>query len=206
MRYRDRIAYLGALSLFLSAIEILIPRIIPFFRIGLANIPVMAALGLPVWDFSILLFIKAAGTSYISGTLFSPFFLMSLSQTVLAGFTMFFLKKVSKRISVYSISAAGALVSDAVQIGIASLYAGKGALSILPIMLILSLPASILTAAVSKRIEIPEISYQMEINGEEKRSSRTAILAFILSALALIPIGNPTMAAAAAVSCMRFHA
>ena len=59
MRYRDRIAYLGALSLFLSAIELLIPRVIPFFRIGLANIPVMAALGLPVWDFSILLFITA---------------------------------------------------------------------------------------------------------------------------------------------------
>lgn len=204
MRYRDRIAYLGALSLFLSAIELLIPRVIPFFRIGLANIPVMAALGLPVWDFSILLFIKAAGTSYISGTLFSPFFLMSLSQTVLAGFTMFFLKKVSKRVSVYSISAAGALVSDAVQIGIASLYAGNGALSILPIMLILSLPASILTAAVSKRIEIPEISYTIENSGEEK-SSRIAILAFILSALALIPIGNPAMAAAAAVSCIMFQ-
>ena len=44
MRYRDRIAYLGALSLFLSAIELLIPRVVPFFRIGLANIPVMAAL------------------------------------------------------------------------------------------------------------------------------------------------------------------
>ena len=205
MRYRDRIAYLGALSLFLSAIELLIPRVIPFFRIGLANIPAMAALGFPAREFSILLFIKALGTSYISGTLFSPFFLMSLTQTVLAGFTMFFLNRFSKRISVYSISAAGALVSDMAQIGIASLYAGRGALSLLPVMLILSLPASILTAAVSKRIEIPEISYQMETNGEEKHSSRTAILAFILSALALIPIGNAAIAAAAAVSCIIFQ-
>ena len=205
MRYRDRIAYLGALSLFLSAIELLIPRVVPFFRIGLANIPVMAALSLPINEFSILLLVKAIGTSYISGTLFSPFFLMSLTQTVLAGFTMFFLKRFSKRISVYSISAAGALVSDAAQIGIASLYAGRGALSLLPVMLILSLPASILTAAVSKRIEIPEISYPAENSGEEKHSSRMAILAFILSALALIPIGNPAMAAAAAVSCIIFQ-
>ena len=205
MRYRDRIAYLGALSLFLSAIELLIPRVVPFFRIGLANIPVMAALSLPINEFSILLLVKAIGTSYISGTLFSPFFLMSLTQTVLAGFTMFFLKRFSKRISVYSISAAGALVSDAAQIGIASLYAGRGALSLLPVMLILSLPASILTAAVSKRIEIPDIPYPAEYIGKEKLSSRTAIIAFILSALALVPIRNTAMAAAAAVSCIIFQ-
>ena len=45
----------------------------------------------------------------------------------------------------------------------------------------------------------------IEYIGKEKLSSRTAIIAFILSALALVPIRNTAMAAAVAVSCIVFQ-
>jgi heptaprenyl diphosphate synthase len=47
-RPSDRAAALfGALSLFLSAIDYLLPKPLPFMRIGLANLPLLLALGIP---------------------------------------------------------------------------------------------------------------------------------------------------------------
>ena len=202
MRYPAKVAYLGALSLFFSAVELFIPSILPFFRIGLANIPVIAALGLPASDFMMLLLIKAIGTSYVSGTLFSPFFLMSLVQTILAGSGMYFLRKISRSISVYSISAAGALISDISQIAVASIYAGRGAFPLLPVMLMLSLPASIITAAISKRIEISEIALGSD-TGIKTRPLNIAL--FLLSAMALASIDGVTARIAAFAGCLIFQ-
>ena len=41
MQSRDKIAYLGALSLLMSLAELFVPRPLPFFRLGLANIPLL---------------------------------------------------------------------------------------------------------------------------------------------------------------------
>ena len=202
MRYQARIAYLGALSLFFSAVELFIPSLLPFFRIGLANIPVIAALGLPFTDFLMLLLIKAIGTSYVSGTLFSPFFIMSLVQTIVSGTGMYLVKRAAGSASVYSVSAFGALLSDIAQIAIASAYAGRGAFSLLPLMLVLSLPASLITAAVSKRIEIPDIKAGFSA---EESDNRPAMLLFLLSALALASVRSILPLAASAAGCLIFQ-
>lgn len=42
----DIIALLAALALMLSSIEYIIPKPVPFLRLGLANLPVLISLGL----------------------------------------------------------------------------------------------------------------------------------------------------------------
>ena len=55
----NRIALLGAFSMFLSTIEYLFPRPIPFMRLGLANLPVILALEiLPAPSYFLLVLMK----------------------------------------------------------------------------------------------------------------------------------------------------
>jgi len=115
----NEIAILGAFCLFLSAIEYMIPKPLPFFRIGLANLPLMLAcnfFSLP--SYLILICIKVFGQALITGTLFSYVFLFSMSGTFLSALCMFFLSRVftDKRISFVGIGTAGALVSNLSQL------------------------------------------------------------------------------------------
>jgi len=119
------IAMLGAFCLFLSAIEYMIPKPLPFFRIGLANLPLMLALDiLPFPSFFILVCIKAFGQALITGTLFSYIFLFSITGTFLSALLMFFLRRsIGKdRITFIGIGTAGALVSNVSQLVLAYVF------------------------------------------------------------------------------------
>ena len=182
MRSRDRIAYLAALSLLMSAAELLVPRVLPFFRLGLANIPILMALGLDLRSFIMLLLLKGIGNAYISGTLFSIFAIMSIIQTLASGLTMYVLSRILReRISIYAISAMGALSSTIAQIAMATLYAGRGTLAFLPLMLALSLPSSILVAVLSRRLRIPEDIPTID-DGQRTGSSKATVGAMLVSA------------------------
>ena len=156
MQSRDKIAYLGALSLLMSLAELFVPRPLPFFRLGLANIPLLLGLTMDVGPYMALLLVKAIGNSYVSGTIFSPFALMSLAQTFASGMAMYGAGRLGERISIYSVSLLGAAVSSAVQIAVAALYAGRGVTAFLPLMLAVALPSSLLVAYIAKRIRLPE--------------------------------------------------
>ena len=68
----DATALLGALSLFLSTLEYLIPKPLPFIRLGLANLPILIALFLLPPKFIFLLIgLKILGQGLVNGTLFS---------------------------------------------------------------------------------------------------------------------------------------
>ena len=68
---RKNIALLGAFCLFLSTIEYVIPKPLPFMRIGIANLPLMLALDIfPFRTFLVLTGIKVLGQALITGTLF----------------------------------------------------------------------------------------------------------------------------------------
>ena len=54
MQSRDKIAYLGALSLLMSLAELFVPRPLPFFRLGLANIPLLLGLTMDVGPYMAL--------------------------------------------------------------------------------------------------------------------------------------------------------
>ncbi|MDR0909583.1 MAG: Gx transporter family protein [Spirochaetaceae bacterium] len=122
---RKDIALLGAFCLFLSTIEYMIPKPLPFMRLGLANLPLLLALN--IFDFKsflILLFIKTLGQALITGTLFSYIFLFSLCGTILSGLTMFGLRRLcpAKLMGFVGIGAAGAFVSNLSQLALAYIF------------------------------------------------------------------------------------
>ena len=77
-------AWFGALCFFLSTIEYMIPKPLPFLRLGLANIPILLAIDiLPLPAYSVLVLLKILGQGLIGGTLFSYIFLFSAAGSVL---------------------------------------------------------------------------------------------------------------------------
>ena len=131
----SRLPVLAALSLFLSTVEYMIPKPLPFMRLGLANAPLLIALRLPPSSFFMMVFVKILGQALISGTLFSYIFLLSLSGTTLSATAMYLLRRASseKYMSLAGVSITGALVSNITQIALARFFfLGPGALYIMP--------------------------------------------------------------------------
>jgi len=112
------IAMLGAFALFLSTIEYMIPKPVPFMRLGLANVPIMMALELlSPGNFVLLVLLKVIGQALVNGTLFSYIVLFSFGGTVSSSLVMFCLYRyVRKYLSFLGISIAGALASNGVQL------------------------------------------------------------------------------------------
>jgi heptaprenyl diphosphate synthase len=122
---KKTLALLGACCLFLSAVEYMIPKPLPFLRIGIANLPLMLALDvLPLRAFFILIGIKVFGQALITGTLFSYIFLFSLAGTFLSALLMYILRKIfsGKLLSFIGIGTAGAMVSNAAQLALAHIF------------------------------------------------------------------------------------
>ena len=163
-RNKASLAYLCALTLLFSYAEMILPRVVPFFRLGLANTVILLALDINFGSFVILSILKATAASLIGGTLFSPFFLISLVQSLVSALIMRFMYKfISKKtISLYGISVVGSAVSAAVQIILASLYIGKGTFALLGPMLIFNTVSGIVTAFFSEKLGIKESINQIE--------------------------------------------
>ncbi len=141
------IAILAGCSLFLSLIEFTIPKPLPFMRIGLANIPVMISLVIlsPRQTF-FLMFIKVLGQSLVSGTLFSYIFLFSIAGSFSSCSAMLFVKHMFRsKVSMVGISAAGAFISNSVQVLMACIFIfEKSAVVIAPPFLATGLVTSVL--------------------------------------------------------------
>jgi len=122
---RKNIAILGAFCLFLSTIEYMIPKPLPFMRIGIANLPLMPALDIfPLRIFLVLVTIKILGQALITGTLFSYIFLFSLVGTTLSSLSMYILRRLlgRTRISFIGIGTMGAMISNIAQLGLARVF------------------------------------------------------------------------------------
>jgi heptaprenyl diphosphate synthase len=122
---RKTVALLGAFCLFLSTIEYMIPKPLPFMRIGIANLPLMLALDIfPFPTFTLLVGIKILGQALITGTLFSYIFLFSLAGTILSAFSMYGLRRLltPKRISFVGVGTVGALMSNIIQLALAWVF------------------------------------------------------------------------------------
>ncbi len=122
---RKSIALLGAFCLFLSTIEYMIPKPMPFMRLGIANLPLLLALDILTFKaYVLLLLIKIVGQALVTGTLFSYVFFFSFLGSASSAFIMFGLRRKlgAKRISFVGVSAAGAVISNIVQILLARLF------------------------------------------------------------------------------------
>ena len=131
----DLVAFFAALCLFLSTIEYLIPKPIPFFRVGLANLPILVALDLlPAPHLLLLVLLKVVGQGLIGGTLFSYVFLFSAAGSLASGLSMLLIRRVfGGRMTLVGVGVLGALFSNASQILLArALIFGDGAWLIAP--------------------------------------------------------------------------
>ncbi|MDR1390071.1 MAG: Gx transporter family protein [Treponema sp.] len=137
------IGLLGGLSLFLSAIDYLVPKPLPFMRIGLANLPLLVALWpvraeplsagplaaqkqktlFSLREYCLLAVVKLLGQALITGSLFSYVFIFSLAGTTGSAALMYALGslRASRNIpvSLAGIGIAGAFASNAAQIVLA---------------------------------------------------------------------------------------
>jgi heptaprenyl diphosphate synthase len=122
---RKTVALLGAVCLFLSTIEYMIPKPLPFMRIGIANLPLMLALDMfPFAVFLMLVAIKVLGQALITGTLFSYIFLFSLAGTLLSAVSMYGLRRLlgRERISLIGVGTVGAMMSNISQLALAWVF------------------------------------------------------------------------------------
>jgi heptaprenyl diphosphate synthase len=122
---RKTVALLGAFCLFLSTIEYMIPKPLPFMRIGIANLPLMLALDMfPFPTFLVLVAIKVLGQALITGTLFSYIFLFSLGGTALSALSMYILRRLlgKKLISFIGVGTVGAMMSNITQLALAGIF------------------------------------------------------------------------------------
>lgn len=143
-----KLAFFSALCFFLSAVEYAIPKPVPFFRIGLANLPVMISfLCMSRKESTALIFLKVLLQAIISGTLFSYIFLFSLAGSVASGFVMmaiFHLFYGRKLVSWLGISMAGGLGNNLAQLGVACIFLfGENTKFVAPALLAISFVASI---------------------------------------------------------------
>ncbi len=134
----DLVAFLGALCLFLSTVEYLFPKPIPFMRLGLANLPIIISLRiLPLPYLMLLTLVKVLGQGLVNGTLVSYVFLFSLTGSYSSSLVMYAVSRLPTRIiSEVGISLAGALTSNTVQV-LLSIYFifGKNSGVIAPLFL-----------------------------------------------------------------------
>lgn len=118
----DLVAFFGALSLFFATLEYLFPKPIPFFRLGLSNLPLLVSLGFFSFrEQLLLLLLKVVGTGIVNGTLASHVFLFSTGASLASFLVMYGLFRLfpARWLSLTGISLAGALASNAVQIVLA---------------------------------------------------------------------------------------
>ena len=181
LQIKQKLAFLSALALLFSYAEMILPRPLPFLRFGFGNIALLLSLELPFSQFLLLAFFKSCVSSLVSGTLFSPFFLISISQTFASGLLMYFLaffnrKSGARLFSVYGISVSGSVLSAAVQVYCCVLYLGYGVTGLLGPMIIFNTLSGILTAFFSTKIGVhsfESLNLSLSESGtkQEKRNS-----------------------------------
>ncbi len=112
------VAFLAGLCLFFSTIEYLFPKPLPFFRLGLANLPILISLEFfaPGYVF-LLVLLKVLGQGLVNGTLASYVFLFSLAGSFSSVIVMLSVRRMfGRHISLVGISLFGAVASNVVQI------------------------------------------------------------------------------------------
>jgi len=182
---KNKISYLAAHALFLTYTEALLPRIAPFFRLGLGNVVILLALGLDLPSFLILILIKTLAASMMNGTLFSPFVIISIAQSFASGLAMYGLNKIRKNwLSTYGISIFGSAVSTIVQILLCSLYLKSGIFALTGPMLLFSLFSALVTATLAQTLKIPsEIPELQPYESEEAADSKIKLIVMSITVL-----------------------
>lgn len=149
------LAVLAATAIFLSTLEYLVPRPVPFFRIGLANIPILVTMRfLKPRHVLFLTLLKVAGQGLINGTLASYVFLFSFFGSFASVMVMLALVHGGgRRISLIGVSTGGALASNVVQVTLSVAFIfGPRSWVIAPPFLLLGTIAGVFVGVLAERI------------------------------------------------------
>ncbi len=143
---------LGAMILFLATLEYMIPKPLPFLKLGLANLPILLSLTfLRPRDLITLMIIKVLGQGLIQGSLFSHLILFSLGSTIMSGLSMLgvYTLKIPK-VTLVGISIIGAFCANLTQLLLAHIFLfGKDIWLIAPLFLGMGVATSILLGLVA---------------------------------------------------------
>lgn len=147
------VALLSAVAIFLSSIEYMIPKPIPFMRLGIANLPLILALGMLTWrEYFLLAVLKIVGQGIITGSLFSYIILFSSVGTIMSAVAMFATYIIlKKQVSRIGISVMGGLFSSLGQLLISRiLFFREATYVIAPLFLFSALISSVILGIFSE--------------------------------------------------------
>ncbi len=121
---RETVALFAALCVFLSTIEYMIPKPVPFLRLGLANLPLIISVAVfSPRDIFLLVLLKAVGQGFINGTLFSYIFLFSAAGSLVSGVVMLAVFRLfGRRVTLIGVSVSGALGSNLIQLYLSKVF------------------------------------------------------------------------------------
>jgi heptaprenyl diphosphate synthase len=140
--------------MFLSTIEFMIPKPVPFLRVGIANLPILMGLEiLSPGEILLVVVLKVLGQGLVGGTLISYVFLFSAAGSFASALAMMGIKAaLGKRISLVGTSVTGALIGNISQVVLARLLIfGAGAWLIAPPFLALGTVTSALLGIFAER-------------------------------------------------------
>ncbi len=140
--------------MFLSTIELMIPKPVPFLRVGIANLPIL--LGLEILspaETLLVVFLKVLGQGLVGGTLISYVFLFSAAGSFASALAMMGTKVLLRtRVTLLGTSVTGALAGNVMQVVLARLLIfGPGAWLIAPPFLALGTVTSTLLGIFAER-------------------------------------------------------
>lgn len=153
-RRLDLVAFFGALCLFFSTIEYLFPKPFPFFRLGLANLPILLALDLFSPGYVLLLvLLKVIGQGLVGGTLASYVFLFSIAGSFSSALVMLLVHRAGpKWVSLIGVSLFGSLASNIVQVSLSVTFIfGRTAWVIAPPFLALGVASGLVVGLFAER-------------------------------------------------------
>ena len=162
----NTIALLAAFCFFLSLIEYIIPKPLPFIRLGISNLPILLAIDiLPFGPFLLLVCAKVIGMGLVSGSLLSYPMIFSFSGSLVSALCMFGLRKLCKSsVSFIGLSIVGSLTSNFIQIIMAKyIIFGESAILIGPAFLTLGLVSGFVMGVFAERFTMTSIWYKNHV-------------------------------------------
>ncbi|WP_163336282.1 Gx transporter family protein [Desulfopila sp. IMCC35008] len=117
----ERIFILAAFALFLAGVEYMIPKPLPFMRLGLANLPILISLALfSPRQVLLLTLYKVIGQGLLQGTIFSYIFLFSAAGSFAGSLAMLVIYQFLGRwTGLIGISVCGAFAGNMVRLYLA---------------------------------------------------------------------------------------
>ncbi|MDI6840784.1 MAG: Gx transporter family protein [bacterium] len=141
--FSSKLSFLTGIAIGIYAIETIIPKPLPWLRLGLSNAVVLCVIVIFSLKYGLLVSILRTGVgSLLTGTFITPFFLFGLSGGIASTGAMWLFYNIGKRVfSLIGVSIIGALTHNIVQLYVAYLIYIKRPeiFYLLPVFILLSI-------------------------------------------------------------------